>query len=127
MLILIVILAAGGPSAFALSHAFSSGQAARQGNIYDSMVWLGANTSPNSGVASVGLPLEYRYLPVVANRSYAGDFELNSTGIIALHSSLAFQYVAVSTDLSALHTFYLSSAFRLEYQNANVAIFLVSI
>jgi hypothetical protein len=126
MLILIVILAAGGPSAYALSHALSSGQAARQGNIYDSMVWLKVSTPQNSSVASVGLPLEYRYLPVMANRGYVGDFELNSTGIIELHTSLAFKYLAVSTAFNGLNTFYSSSIFRLEYQNANVVIFLIT-
>jgi hypothetical protein len=89
------------------------------------MGWLEANTPSNSVIVSVGLPLDYRYLTIVANRSYAGDFELNSTGMMKLHSSLAFNYVAISTDLSSLSTFYLSSDFHLEYQNANVVIFLI--
>jgi len=125
MLVLVVIMAAEGPSAFALGHAFSNGQAARQGNIYDSMLWLQANTSPNSTVVSVAIPFEYRYLPIVANRNYAGDFHLNSTGIMKLQSSLAFNYIVVSTNFSALNTFYLSNSFRLEYQNPDVVIFLI--
>ena len=125
MVICVAIMAAEGPSAFALGHAFSNGQAVRQGNIYDSMLWIQANTSPNSSVASVAIPLEYRYLPVVVNRNYAGDFQLNATGILKLHSSLAFSYVAVSTNFSALNTFYLTNSFRLEYQNPDVVIFLI--
>jgi hypothetical protein len=125
MLVFVVIMAAEGPSAFAVSHAFSNGQAARQENIYNSMLWIQANTSPNSTVVSVAIPLYYRYLPIVANRSYAGDFRLNSTGIVKLQSSLAFNYVVVSTNFSALNTFYLSNSFRLEYQNPDVVIFLI--
>jgi hypothetical protein len=125
MLGFVAIMAAQGPTAYALGHAFSNGQAARQNDVYDSMIWIQDNTSPKSVVVSVAIPLEYRYLPVVANRSYAGDFQLNSTGIMKLQSSLAFNYIAVSTNFSALNTFYLSNSFRLEYQNPNVVIFLI--
>ena len=126
MLVLIVVLSAGGPSAYALSHAFSNGQSVRQGNIYDSMVWLQANTPPNSTVASVGIELEYRYLPVVTTLIYAGDFPLNSTGILKLQSSVSFNYVAVSTGFIGLKTFHASNAFRAEYQNADVVIFRIA-
>ena len=125
MLVFVVIMAAEGPSVFALSHAFSNGQAVRQGNIYDSMLWIQANTPPNSTVVSVGITLEYRYLPVVANRNYAGDLPLNATELMKLQCSLAFNYVAVSPNFSALNTFYLSNTFRLEYQNPDVVIFLI--
>jgi len=125
MLVLVAIMAVEGPSTYALGHAFSNGQAVRQGNIYDSMLWIQANTPPNSVVASVAMPLEYRYLPVVVNRSYAGDFPLNATGIMTLQSSLPFNYVAVSTNFNALTTFYLSNSFRVEYQNPDVVIFLI--
>jgi len=125
MLLFVVIMAAEGPSAFALGHAFSNGEGVRQRNIYGSMLWIQVNTSPNSVVASVAIPLEYRYLPVVANRSYAGDFSLNATGIMTLQSSSPFNYVAVSTNFNALNTFYLSNSFRLEYQNPDVVIFRI--
>jgi len=125
MLVFVAIMAAEGPSTYALGHAFSNGQAVRQENIYDSMLWIRVNTSPNSVIASVAFPLEYRYLPVVSNRSYAGDFLLNATGIMKLQSFSGFNYVAVSTNFSALNTFYLSNSFRLEYQNPEVVIFLI--
>jgi len=125
MLVFVAIMAVEGPSTYALGHAFSNGEEVRQQNIYSSMLWIQVNTSPTSVVASVAIPLEYRYLPVVANRSYAGDFPLNATGIMTLQSSSPFNYVAVSTNFSALNTFYLSKSFRLEYQNPDVVIFLI--
>jgi len=124
MLIIVVVLAAGGPSAYALSHAVAAGQSTKQRNVYNSMIWIEQSTPPNSRVASVGLWLEYRYLPIVADRTYVGDFQLNSTGISTLHSSQVFDYVAVSTSFSGLNSFY-GGAFRLKYQNPDVVIFLI--
>jgi hypothetical protein len=126
MLVFVMVLAASGPSAFALSHSSSNGQSARQRYIYDSMLWIEDNTSRISVVVSVGLPLEYRYLPIVANRTYAGDFQLNSTEILKLQPALRFNYVAVSATFSGLNTFYLFNAFRLEYENPAVVILVVS-
>ncbi len=125
MLVLVVTLTTDGPSAFALSHAISNGQAARQGHIYDSMVWIQANTPPNSAVVSVGLQLEYRFLPIVTNLTYIGDFQLNASGILKLQSTFTFNYVTVSTAFSGLNTFYVSNAFRPAYQNPDVAVFLI--
>jgi hypothetical protein len=126
MLLLVVGLAANGPSAYALSHAFGSGKAARQGQIYDSMVWIQTNTPRDSVVVSVGLPLEYRYLPILTNRTYMGDFQLNSTEILKLRPALSFNYVAVSAGFSGLNTFYASNAFRPACQNAEVVVFVVT-
>ncbi len=125
MLVLIVILSAGGPSAYALSHAFSNGQSTRQRNIYDSMVWLQSNTPPNTTVASVGFPLEYRYLLIVTTRGYAGDFQLNAAEILKHQSPVQFSYVAVSSGFIGLNTFYASNSYRVEYQNADVVIFRI--
>jgi hypothetical protein len=126
MLGLIIILTVSGPSPLEVSQVFAPGQAARQGQIYDSMVWIQTNTPPNSVVVSVGIPLEYRYLPILTNRTYMGDFQLNSTEILKLQSALHFNYVAVSTGFSGLTTFYASNAFRPAYQNADVVVFVVT-
>jgi hypothetical protein len=125
MLLLVVGLAANGPTAYALSHAFSTGQATTQTYIYDSMVWIQANSPLNSSVVSVGLPLEYRYLPLIANRTYFGDFQLNSTGILKLKSTVTFNYVVVSTTFKDLGTFNASNAFRIAYANPSVVVLLV--
>lgn len=123
MFLLIVVMAAGGPSPYALSHAFSNSEPTEQRYIYASMVWLEENTSSTASVITVGIPLEYRYLPVVANRTYVGNFQLNSTGIMKLQSSLGFNFVVVSTNFSGLNTFYISNSFRVKYQNPDVVIF----
>ena len=125
MLVLVVVLTAGGPWAYALSHAFSNGESTRQGYIYDSMVWVQNNAPTNSTVISVGFPLEYRYLFVVTSRNYGGEFPLNATGVMSLHSRLQFNYVVVSTSFGGINTFYHSDVLRPEYQNPDVVIFQV--
>jgi len=123
MLAIVIVLTAGGPAVFAMNEALASGQASRQAHIYESMVWLQANSPPDSVVISVHLQKEYRYLPVVAKRSYRGDYELNSDGILKLRGNFQFDYVTVSTDFTGFETFY--DVFRAAYRNQAVAIFEV--
>jgi hypothetical protein len=126
MLVLVIVLTLGGSSPPEVSQALAPRQAARQGHIYESMMWIQANTPPNSSIVSVGLLKVYRYLPLVTNRSYVGDFRLDSDQVLKLRSSLSFDYIVVSTESVGLHTFYSSNAFRPLYQNSVVVIFALS-
>jgi len=123
MLAMVIVLTIGGPTVFAMSEALANRQALSQSHIYESMVWLQANSSRDCVVISVHLQKEYRYLPIVANRSYRGDYELDSQGILKLRGNFQFDYVTVSTDFSGFETFY--DAFRAVYRNPAVAIFEV--
>jgi len=123
MLFLILVLAVQGPTAFVVSQDLASRQASVQSNIYDSMTWIQTHTQPDTAVVSVGLQREYQYLPVITNRTYRGDFNLDSEGILKLQTEFTFRFAAVSNNFSGLNSFYGSNNFRTVYQNPDVVIF----
>jgi hypothetical protein len=123
MLVVVVIVAVQGPTAFVVNQDLASGQTLVQSHIYDSMNWIRTHTPPDAAVLSVALQLEYRYLPFVANRTYGGDFNLNSEGILKLQMEFKFSFVAVSTRYVGLSSFNGSNNFRAVYQNPDVIIF----
>ncbi len=123
MVLIIVLLSAGGPTAFALNETLARGQASRQIQIHESILWLDDNSPPRSPVISVGLWQEYRYLPIVSKLSFRGDFNLKSSAILKLRENFVFRYVAVSTDFYGLETFFGSDSFKVRYANPAVVIF----
>ncbi len=125
MLAIIMLSTLGGSTVFAMNETMTGGQALRQSYIYESMMWLQANSPPDSYVVSVHLEKEYRYLPIVASRSFRGDYPLESADILKLEEIFRFEYVAVSTDFGGLQSFYQSEALRAEFANPVVVIFRV--
>lgn len=126
MLFLMLILAAQGPTIYVMTQDVASGQTSIQGHIYDSMTWIRTNTSPDSAVLSVDLQKEYRYLPAIANRTYRGDFMLDSGELLKLQANFTFSFAAVSTHFDSLNSFYGSNSFREVYQNQDVVIFALT-
>jgi hypothetical protein len=122
---LVLILAINGPGRMYVGQVLVSGQVAMQRGIYESMLWIGANTTLGSSVVSVGLWKWYRYLPLVTNRSWVGDFQLGPDQLLRMRTSLGFNYIVVSTSFTGLPTFYAADALHLAYENSNVAIFSV--
>jgi hypothetical protein len=124
MLLVVLIIAVQGPTAFVVNKDLASGQAVVQSHIYDSMTWIRTHTPPDASVLSVGLQIEYRYLPFIANRTYRGDFNLNSEDIMKLLTEVKSSFVAVSTRYIGLNSFYESNDFRVVYQNPDVIVFV---
>jgi hypothetical protein len=122
---MILLLTATGRTIPIGSEAFSREQVQLQGHVYDSMIWLQNNSSPDAVVASVNLFKLYRYLPIVTARQYAGDFPLASNDLLKLEPTLHFNYVAVSANLGSVRTFYQSDKVRMVYENSDVVVFLV--
>ncbi len=125
MLFLIALSIAGGPTIFAVNEASANGQTLKQRGIYESMLWLRDNSPNDSAVISVSLQKEYRYLPIITNLSFRGDYRVASEDIVKLRGTLVFNYVAVSADFYGLETFYRSSAFKAQYWNAAVVVFRI--
>lgn len=123
MLGLVAILAFNGPGPLYVSQVLAPGQAPMQRGIYESMLWIGANTTVGSSVASVGLWKWYRYLPLETNRSWVGDFQLGPDQMLKLRTSLNFSYIAVSTSFPGLPTFSSSDVLHVAYRNTDVIIF----
>ncbi len=125
MLLLVLVLAAQGPTNFVVNQDLAAGQASVQAHIYDSMIWIRTHTPLNSAVLSVGLQREYRYLPFVANRTYRGDFIVDSAGALKLETEFTFSFIVVSGHFGGLNTFYGSNSFKLLYANQEALIFEV--
>lgn len=95
----------------------------REMSIYESMTWLQSNSPPSAIVISIDLGLEYRYLPVIANRSYGGDFELQSQSLEKLHETIHFSYVAVSNQAGVPDLVHQLMTLREVYTNQFVTIY----
>ncbi len=126
MVSLIAAMVVSGPATYTINAGLTGGQATRQSEIYQSMIWLETNSPAGATVISVGLQKEYRYLPVIGNRSYVGDYAVNSSDILQLRSNLGFDYVVVSTDFSLLQSYYHVNSFRTVFDNHEVVIFKIA-
>jgi len=120
--IIILSLITMGPTFQFVNDVIGGSTSQRQLAIYDSMKWAEKNTPTASCFLSVGL-LEYTYLPVVANRTFQGDYEIPPEKIYSLSVQNHIDYVAVSTRDERLKAFRSSELFELKFENEYVLIF----
>lgn len=107
--------------------AYSPSRRLHQQNIFASMDWLEQNGCP-SGVATLGLDLDYRYLPILTNLQYSGSLPAttNSSQVIQESTVMGFACVVMQTDNPNLQSFELNQAFQEKYRNSEVAIFSIA-
>ena len=122
LIIVLLALATTGPFFRFANNLPGDSAPERQIAIYQSMKWIGSNTSRDSCFLSVGL-LEYLYLPVVANRTFQGDYEIPPEEIYSLSKQDRIDYVAVSTRDERLEAFKSNELFELMFENEYVLIF----
>jgi len=120
--ILILGLITTGPTFRFVNDTVRDSMGSRQLAIYASMKWAEENTSGNSSFLSVGI-LEYIYLPVVANRTFRGDYEIPPEEVYSLSKQEGIDYVAVSTRDERLEAFRSNELFELMFGNEYVLIF----
>jgi len=120
--VLILSLITMGPTFEFVNDVVGDSKSERQLAIYDSMKWAEENTPRDSSFLSVGL-LEYTYLPVVANRTFQGDYEIPPGEIYSLSKQNYVDYVAVSTRDERLEAFKSNELFELMFENKYVLIF----
>jgi hypothetical protein len=91
------------------------------------MTWLQGNICPKA-VASVGLGLDYRYLPLLTGVSYSGDLPQNTPPEMVLKKSVAmgFGCVAIEANNQNLRFFESLQAFDEKYRNAEIVIFMIA-
>jgi hypothetical protein len=89
------------------------------------MVWLKQNGC-SSGVASVGLGMDYRYLPALTGIQYVGDFDKPASELQQNSQLLGSHCLAVAVASQNFQSFQQDSVFHEEYQNEVVALFIVS-
>ena len=107
-----------------LPRAFDPSSRVKEEAVVNSMWWLKQNGDGRS-VASVELPLDYRYLTTLTGIAYAGDFNESANSMVAQAGGGRFVYVAVAIQGTQFPTFELSSMVVEKYQNSVVAIFLI--
>jgi hypothetical protein len=122
-IILIVLTVSGGFSVI-LPRVYDPSSRARQQDIFDSMRWLKQNAGERA-VASVGLRLDYRYLPVLMGIAYAGDFNESAQAILSLSLTGDFSYVVVATENPYFDSFMMNSVFHVEYRNEIAVVFSI--
>jgi hypothetical protein len=108
-----------------VSRAYDPSERARQQAVFDSMVWLKQN-SCSSGVASVGLEMDYRYLPALTGIQYVGDFDKPANELQQRSQIMGFHCLAVALANQNFQTFQVDNAFHEEYRNDVVALFTIS-
>lgn len=115
-LCILIGIFAGSSATYSFSEFIGPGQRERQIGIYESMCWVRENTAHDALFASMKLP-EYRYLPVIAHRTFQGDYELPLDKVHELPANLKIDYVAIPTPESEKTTLprSLPVAFRNEY------------
>jgi hypothetical protein len=134
--ILLISIASGSLPRLVIETYLAEGIAPQgQLSVYDSMAWLKSNSNSETIVVSVGLQREYRYLPILFNRTYVGDYELllltypgnpyHPSSLMALEGVLHFNYVVVSANYVGLQNYYACADMRLVFQNSQVVIFKV--
>jgi hypothetical protein len=99
--------------------------------IYESMQWIASNSNSDAAVISVGLYKEYRYLPVLFNRTYVGDYDLppdnqNPGNLLKAKGATHFSYIAIATNFSGIQNYYQCKALRLVFRNSQVSIFALT-
>jgi hypothetical protein len=106
--------------------AFSPTRRLHEQNVFASMEWLEQNPCP-SGVASLGLEFDFRYLPILTDVQYSGSLAstTNSTQVLQDSRAMGFACVAIQTDNPNFHSFELNQAFREKYRNNEIAIFFI--
>jgi hypothetical protein len=106
--------------------AFSPTTRLHEQNVFASMDWLERNPCP-SGVASLGLESDFRYLPILTSTQYSGSLAPTTTPTQVLQDSgpMGFACVAIQTANPNFHAFELSQAFQEKYRNDEVAIFFI--
>jgi len=107
-----------------LPRVFDPSSRIREEAVVDSMSWLKQNGDGQS-VASVELPLDYRYLTTLTGIAYAGDFNESANSLVAQAGGARFGYVAVAVQGTQYPTFESSSMVVEKYQNSVVAIFFI--
>jgi hypothetical protein len=107
-----------------LPRAFDPSSRVKEEAVVNSMWWLKQNGDGRS-VASVELPLDYRYLTTLTGIAYAGDFNESANSIVAEAGGGRFGYVAVAVQGTQFPTFESSSMVVEKYQNSVVAIFFI--
>ena len=120
--VMILTLITMGPTFQFINDVMRGSTSQRQLAIYDSMKWADKNTPRDSSFLSIGL-LEYTYMPVVANRTFQGDYEVSPEEIYSLSVQNHVDYVAVSTRDERLEAFKSNELFKLKFENEYVLIF----
>ena len=125
-LVLLVLVASGEFPRLA-SAAYDPANRSRQVGVQASMEWLMQNNCPK-GVASLGLWVEYRFLPTLTGVPYYGDllYFTSPDKVFRKSVELGFSCVAMQTGNQNFHLFEVDSRFQEKYRNDKVAIFLVT-
>ncbi len=123
--VLILLVAFGGFLPL-IPVAFNPSRRLHEQDIYASMEWLEQNRCP-SGVASLGLDFDFRYLPILTNVQYSGSLPsaTNSDQVLQESRVMGFGCVVMQTDNTNLHSFEVNQAFQERYRNTEVAIFFI--
>jgi hypothetical protein len=123
---LIVLVAFGGFVPL-LPIAIDPSRRVHQENIVASMEWLEQNPCP-SETASLGMGLDYRYLPILTNLEYSGALPSSMTPDRVLEESKAMGVgcVVMQTGNPIIHSFELNQGFQERYRNTEVAIFFIT-
>jgi hypothetical protein len=108
--------------------AFNPSSRLYQQDIVASMEWLQQQNRCKSGVASLGLELDFRYLPILTSLHYSGSLATTTAPDQVLQQSAitGFKCVVMQTDSPNLQSFELNQAFQERYRNADVAIFFIT-
>lgn len=125
--LVLLMLVAYGQFPRLTSAAYDSVNRSRQMGVQASMGWLMQGNCPR-GVASLGLWVEYRFLPTLTGIQYFGDLLYWSKPDTVYKKSveLGFSCVAMETGNQNFHLFEVDSRFQERYRNDAVAIFLVT-
>ena len=109
------------------SAAYDPVNRSSQMGVQASMGWLMQGNCPR-GVASLGLWVEYRFLPTLTGISYFGDllYFAKPDRVFQKSVELGFSCVAMETGNQNFHLFEVDSRFQEKYRNDAVAIFLVT-
>jgi hypothetical protein len=124
---LIVLVALGGFVPL-LPIAFDPSRRVHQENIVASMEWLEQNHCPSETV-SLGMGLDYRYLPILTNVQYSGalPYSITPDQVLQESKAMGFDCVVMQTNNPIIHSFELNQAFQERYRNTEVAIFFITI
>ncbi|MFQ6136758.1 MAG: hypothetical protein ACE5PM_06225 [Candidatus Hydrothermarchaeales archaeon] len=107
---------------FMLNNALEGGEVRlRQEEIFDSMLWIRDGTPLNATFISVWLP-EYRYLSLVADRKWLGNYDVNAMESLELCGKKPFQYVAIWKGYDGLSGYIQGGFFKKVYENSQIVI-----
>ena len=123
--VLVVLVAFGGFLPL-IPAAFNPASRLHEQDVFASMTWLEQNRCP-SGIASLGLDLDFRYLQVLTGLQYSGTLPTSTTPDQALQESktMAFKCIVMQVDNPGLPSYELSNSFQERYRNSEVTIFFI--